>query len=124
MGSYNLTCADADVRVAHLYGLCKIFADTCKAHGGPEMNALDMYHYASCVDMANVVNSMSMVVKGGFGGIYEWRPKEWFSDVKDLSDPRLQVEDVSTMMVRIPLVNLVEGIKAWKGGEYHKKFLA
>jgi len=120
----NLMCADAEVRVGHLAGLASCFVSTLREFGGPQLDATYFYRHVALADMKSVLNAMCMVESGGFGGIYEGKPKGEWKTVKNLDDPLWAVEDVPTMMTRIPVVGLSEGIKVWKKAGYYQKFMS
>eukprot|EP00930_Biecheleria_cincta_P072221 TRINITY_DN59657_c0_g1_i1.p1 TRINITY_DN59657_c0_g1~~TRINITY_DN59657_c0_g1_i1.p1 ORF type:complete len:581 (-),score=77.98 TRINITY_DN59657_c0_g1_i1:277-2019(-) len=120
----NLMCADAQVRVGHLAGLANCFVSTLREFGGPRLDATYLYRHVALVDMKCIMNAMCGVESGGFGGIYEGKPKGEWTSMNNFDDPLWAVEDVPTMMTRVPVVALTEGIKTWKNAGYYRKFIS
>jgi len=118
----NMGCVDAEVRAHHMEGLVNCFCDTLHEFGGPKFVAANLHRHIVLVDMKAITGAMMVVESGGFGGILERKPREEWASVKDLSDPIFDVEDKDTMMLRIGLVSLVEGLKTWKLADYHTVF--
>jgi len=118
----NMGCADAEVRAGHMEGLARCFVDTLREHGGPSLDAWDLYFNAALVDMKGILGSLCIVESGGFGGILEHRPRDQWANVSGMQDPIFEVEDVATMMLRTTLVGMVEGLNTWRLARYYDKF--
>jgi len=118
----NILSASAEFRAYHLESASRLFVDTLAEYGGPKLDAQGFYHQIAISDFKNVTTSMTMVVSGGFGGIYDGLPKDQWSKSITMDDERWLKEDIPTLMLRNPVASLVEGIKAWKMGSYYSLF--
>lgn len=117
-----ISSAGAEFRAYHLESASRLFVDTLAEFGGPKLDGKGFYHHIAISDFKNVTTAMTMVASGGFGGIYEGLPRDQWSQSITMNDERWLKEDIPTMMLRNPIVGLVEGIRAWKMGGYYALF--
>jgi len=117
-----LISGSPEFRAYHLESASRLFVDTLAEFGGPKLDAKGFYHQVAICDFKSVILSMTMVVSGGFGGIYEGLPRDQWSKSTTMQDEMWQKEDLGTFMLRNPVVALVDGIKAWKMGDYYALF--
>mmetsp|Transcript_88564 Transcript_88564/g.251045 ORF Transcript_88564/g.251045 Transcript_88564/m.251045 type:complete len:597 (-) Transcript_88564:123-1913(-) len=119
---WNLMSASPEFRAYHLENASRLFVSTLAEFGGPKLDAEGFIHQIRIADFNNVTKAMTMVVSGGFGGIYDFFPRDQWKQTITMDDPRWLKEDIGTMMLRGSVMNLSLGIQAWKMGNYYSLF--
>jgi len=121
-GGGALSLAGAEMRVAHTDALVRCFFETLAEFGGPQLDAGDMSLRVALMDMAYIIGSMRLIGTDRAGDVYEYLPKEKYAEVRGLDDPVFTADTIEALMLRSVVMMLVEGIKTWKGRNYHLIF--
>lgn len=74
------------------------------------------------MDMAYIIGSMKLIETGRPGDVYEYLPKAKYADVNGPDDKVFTADTINALMLRSVVMMLVEGIKTWKGRNYHQLF--